>query len=177
MKDVGTFEIKPSPREIVVTDRILVVLAGFVSLLALIGQEIELVWIAVGVSFFSFTHLIWLRSLHIAVDEGGLSYTSMFRKVRNLQLCDIESVEIEVGRRKWIDGFYPVFRLVIMPAKRRRMLPIVLDIRAFSKSDVLKLLELLDVREDYPESLQRLFLAGFFGVDVGMPSSRKGDLE
>lgn len=91
---------------------------------------------------------LWLFFFALDVAAGVLSYRTLFRGWVRIRLEEINSVEIQIGERRYRDKFRPPLRLVVQPKSVSSIRPFDINLKVFRKEDIEILLEKLPVRRE-----------------------------
>ena len=86
---------------------------------------------------------VWIASLKLVVANGFISYRTLFTGTRSFALSEIERSDLAVGYETFWDRFKPPISLVIQPQQSTGKKPISLNLKVFSKPDVLWVMKVL----------------------------------
>jgi hypothetical protein len=86
---------------------------------------------------------VWIASLKLVVANGFISYRTLFTGTRSFAVSEIERSDLAIGYETFWDRFKPPIRLVIQPQQSTGKKPISLNLKVFSKPDVLWVLKVL----------------------------------
>ena len=82
---------------------------------------------------------LWVSRFRILVSDSEVSYRTLFRGTRSLQLSQIASARTEIGVGGLLEPFY---RLIITP--KNTAPPMIINMKIFSREDLRKLLAILN---------------------------------
>lgn len=86
---------------------------------------------------------VWIASFKLVVANGFISYRTLFTGTRSFVLSEIERSDLAIGYETYWDRFKPPIRLVIQPHQSTGKKPISLNLKVFSRPDVLRVMKVL----------------------------------
>jgi hypothetical protein len=88
---------------------------------------------------------VWIASFKFVVTNRSISYRTLFTGTRSFALSEIEKCGLAIGDETYWERFKfkPPIRLVIQPRQATGKKPISVNLKVFSKRDVLWLIEVL----------------------------------
>ena len=96
-------------------------------------------WSAVALCLFALAlSFVWIASFKIVIANGNISYRTLFTGTRSVALSEIERCDLEISSENAIK---PPIRLVIRPRQSSGKKPISINLKVFSKPDVLLLMK------------------------------------
>lgn len=98
----------------------------------------------VAFSLFGLTlSFVWIASIKLLVANWFISYRTLFTGTRSFALSEIEKSDLAIGYETFWDHLKPPIRLVIQPHQSTGKKPISLNLKVFSKPDVLWVMKVL----------------------------------
>ena len=86
---------------------------------------------------------VWIACFKLVVSNKFISYRTLFTGTRSFALSEIESCDVAIGDESCSDRFKPPIRLVIRPRPATGKRPISVNLKIFSKSDVIWITKVL----------------------------------
>jgi hypothetical protein len=84
--------------------------------------------------------VLWVRTFHLVVADGVISYRSLFGGTRSVSATNIEKAVTELNLRS---GFRPPMQPVIYPTNANEERPIRINRNAFSREDLARVFDFL----------------------------------
>lgn len=112
--------------------------------LALIPQNPPGLLSVLALNLFGMTlSFVWIASFKLVIANAIISYRTLFTGTRSFALSEIEKCELAIGYESYWDCFKPPIRLVIQPLQSTGKKPVSVNLKVFSKPDVLLIMKVL----------------------------------
>ena len=88
----------------------------------------------------------WLSAYMLQIQEDRLRYRSLFGGTREVRFEEIAESEVQIGVNEYVDRHRPHYRLVVRSVPSLRKCPIIINLKIFTREEVLRLLKLESLR-------------------------------
>jgi len=100
----------------------------------------KILWLPIAICLFAMAiFYLWLGFYKLELSNNSITYRSLLRGTSSLAFSETDRVEIQTGHSKYSDRFRPTIRLVIKPKPFVNKPHLVVNLKVFNKSDLIRL--------------------------------------